>query len=134
MWFRQVEGGFWRQSIAKARWFDCVMTELPRPIVTSSCSLTQATDYGADDGYNCLKEHILKRFGKTPWQKGFALLHSLHLGNCHPSQLLQDLRALMPDGEDEKTIFQCLFLERLPSSISCPPVPPTLTKWRSLPI
>ena len=67
-----------------------------------------------------MKEHILKQYGKTPWQKGFALLHAPHLGDRRTSQLLQDLRALKPDVDFGKTIFECLFLERLPSSMSDP--------------
>ena len=120
MWFEQVEAGFRRQNVARERWYDCTMTELPRAVVTASRSVIRDCGYGERDGYQAMKEHILKQYGKTPWQKGFALLHAPHLGDCRPSQLLQDLRALKPDVDFGKTIFECLFLERLPSSMSDP--------------
>jgi hypothetical protein len=120
MWFMQVEAGFRRQNVGRERWYDCIMTELPRAVVTSSRSVIQDCGFGENNGYQLLKRHILKQFGKTPWQKGFALLHSPHLGDRRPSQLLQDLRALKPDGDFGKTIFECMFLERLPASMSDP--------------
>jgi hypothetical protein len=46
------------------------------------------------------------------------LLDSLGLGDRRPSQLLQDLRALLPAEEVEGTIFQCIFLKRLPVAMS----------------
>ena len=96
------------------------MTELPRAIVTSRRSVIQDCGFGKHNRYQRLKDYILKQFGKTPWQKGFALLHAPHLGDRRPSQLLQDLRALRPDGDFGKTIFKCMFLERLPASMSDP--------------
>ena len=40
MWFMQVEAGFRRQNVGLERWYDCVMTELPRAVVTSSRTVT----------------------------------------------------------------------------------------------
>jgi hypothetical protein len=120
MWFMQVEAGFRRQNVSRDRWYDCVMPELPRTVVTSSRSVIQDCGFGERNGYQLLKDHILKQCGKTPWQKGFALLHAPQLDDRRPSQLLQDLRALKPDGDFGKTIFECMFLSRLPTSMSDP--------------
>jgi hypothetical protein len=46
------------------------------------------------------------------------LLDHPGLSDRRPSQLLQDMRALLPDKEVEGVLFQCLFLKRLPTSMS----------------
>ena len=42
MWFEQVKAYFQRQSVGQERWYDCIMTELLRTVVTSSRSFKTA--------------------------------------------------------------------------------------------
>ena len=49
---------------------------------------------------------------------GYALLDAPGIGDRRPSQLLQDLRALLLAGEPEGTLFQCVFLKRLSGTMS----------------
>ncbi len=41
-----------------------------------------------------------------------------NLGDRWPSQLLQDMRALLPEKEPEGFLFSCLFLKRLPTTMA----------------
>ncbi len=41
-----------------------------------------------------------------------------NLGDRRPSQLLQDMRALLPEKEPEGILFSCLFLKRLPTTMA----------------
>ena len=48
----------------------------------------------------------------------YSLLESPGLGDRRPSQLLQDMRALLPEKEPEGAIFTGLFLKRLPTTMA----------------
>jgi hypothetical protein len=45
-------------------------------------------------------------------------LDCANLGDRRPSQLLQDMRALLPEKEPEGVLFSCLFLKRLPTAMA----------------
>jgi len=81
-------------------------------------SLLLSVNFIDNDAYERLKAHLCKNIGKSKWQLGYALLDSPGLGDRRPSQLLQDLRALLPPEEVEGTLFQCIFLKKLPSAMS----------------
>ncbi len=70
------------------------------------------------DAYERLKDHLCRNYSKSKWQQGYALLDHPGLGDRRPSQLLQDMRALLPEKEAEGVLFQCLFLKRLPTTMS----------------
>jgi hypothetical protein len=87
--------------------------------VSLSCrSLLLSINFEDKDAYERLKEHLCKNYSKSKWQQGYSLLDHPGLGDRRPSQLLQDMRALLPDKEVEGVLFQCLFLKRLPTPMS----------------
>ena len=83
-----------------------------------SCrSLLLSIKYEDPECYNKLKAHLVRSFGRSEWQMGYALLDMPGLGDRRPSQLLQDMRASLPPDEPEGVLFKCLFLKRLPTSM-----------------
>jgi len=119
LWFRQCESAFRRSgTVSSGVKFDHVVCKLPNAVSLSCRSLLLAINPEDKDGYERLKAHLCKAYGKTKWQLGYALLDAPGIGDRRPSQLLQDLRALLPAGEPEGTIFQCVFLKRLSGSMS----------------
>jgi hypothetical protein len=95
-----------------------VVGKLPNAVSLSCRSLLLSINFEDKDAYERLKEHLCKNYSKSKWQQGYALLDHPGLGDCRPSQLLQDMRALLPEKEAEGVLFQCLFLKRLPTSMS----------------
>jgi len=119
LWFRQCESAFRRAgTVSSGVKFDHVVGKLPNAVSLSCRSLLLDINFEDKDAYERLKAHLCRSYGKTKWQLGYALLDSPGLGDRRPSQMLQDMRALMPPNCVEDTIFQCLFLKRLPSSTS----------------
>ncbi len=119
LWFRQCESAFRRSNTtASGVKFDHIVGKLPNAVSLSCRSLLLSINFEDKDAYERLKAHLCKNFGKSKWQLGYALLDSPGLGDRRPSQLLQDLRALLPPEEVEGTLFQCIFLKKLPSAMS----------------
>jgi hypothetical protein len=119
LWFRQCESAFRRAgTISSGVKFDHVVGKLPNAISLSCRSLLLSINFEDKDAYERLKEHLCKNYSKSKWQQGYALLDHPGLGDRRPSQLLQDMRALLPEKEAEGVLFQCLFLKRLPTSMS----------------
>ncbi len=114
LWFRQCESAFRRHgaNISSGVKFDHVVGKLPNAVSLSCRSLLLDINFEDADAYERLKAHLCKNFGKSKWQMGYALLDSPGLGDRRPSQLLQDMRAMLPPNEAEGTIFQCLFLKK----------------------
>jgi hypothetical protein len=119
LWFRQCELAFRRANTTSSGVkFDHIVGKLPNAVSLSCRSLLLSINFEDKDAYERLKAHLCKNFGKSKWQMGYALLDSPGLGDRRPTQLLQDLRALLPVGEAEGTLFQCVFLKRLPAAMS----------------
>jgi len=119
LWFRQCESAFRRAGTVSAGVkFDHVVGKLPNAVSLSCRSLLLSIDFEDKDCYDRLKNHLCKNFGKSKWQQGYALLDCANLGDRRPSQLLQDMRALLPEKEPEGVLFSCLFLKRLPTTMA----------------
>jgi hypothetical protein len=119
LWFRQCESAFRRSgTVSSGVKFDHIVGKLPNAVSLSCRSLLLSINFEDKDAYERLKSHLCKNYGKSKWQMGYSLLDSPGLGDRRPSQLLQDLRAMLPPGEEEGTIFQCIFLKRLPATMS----------------
>ena len=71
--------------------------------------ITPATE----DAYEQLKEQLTVNFGKTRWQRGFALLDHPDLGDRRPSAMMTEMLALLPAGTVPELLFFCHFLRRL---------------------
>jgi hypothetical protein len=72
-----------------------------------------------ENPYEQLRDYLCRCFGRTKWQLAAALLDSPPLGDRKPTRMLQDMRALLPEDEIERgegTVFQLLFLRRLPEA------------------
>jgi hypothetical protein len=119
LWFRQCESAFRRAgTVSSGVKFDHVVGKLPNAVSLSCRSLLLSINFEDKDAYERLKEHLCKNYSKSKWQQGYALLDHPGLGDRRPSQLLQDMRALLPEKEAEGVLFQCLFLKRLPTPMS----------------
>jgi hypothetical protein len=118
MWFFQAECAFNRSRItASYTKFEHVVMRLPEAVVVSVRSLLLGMDPTAADAYEQLKAQLSSSYGKTRWQRGFALLDHPELGDRRPSHMMAEMLALLPPGGVADTLFLCLFLRRLPASM-----------------
>jgi hypothetical protein len=64
-----------------------------------------------------LKQWLVQSFGPTMWQLCNKLIEHPGLGDGRPSQLMNEMQALLPLGEPAGLLFQALYLRRLPLSM-----------------
>jgi hypothetical protein len=120
LWFKQCEAVFASAGIVEQEHkFNAIVGKLPPAVAVSCRSLLMEIDPAYDeDPYKRLRAHMLLCFGRTDWQLAFALMDSPSLGDRRPSQMLQDMRALLPRGEQEGKFFQAHFIRRLPAKVA----------------
>jgi hypothetical protein len=54
-------------------------------------SLLQRIDDTTQDAYEQLKAGLLHKYGKSKWQRGFAIIDHPNIGDRRPSQLMSGL-------------------------------------------
>jgi len=117
-WFDAAEAQFRRGGVTDSRAkADFVLTALPALLIRSIRDILR--DPRADDTtiYYRLKERLLRRFAPSKWQQVYQLIDHPGAGDLRPSQLLDNMLALLPPGEPPGLLFQGLFLRRLPAEI-----------------
>jgi len=119
MWFSQTEAVFRRSNVtASFTKYDHVLMKLPEAVVVSVRNLVAAVRPTDPDPYEKLKARLTASYAKTRWQQVFALLRHPDIGDRRPSQLMNEMLALLPAGENgDSTLFLGLFLLRLPVSM-----------------
>jgi hypothetical protein len=118
VWFLQTEAEFGRARIVVSRTkYQYVLPRLPEAVAVSMRSLLQRIDNDTQDAYEQLKAGLLHKYGKSKWQRGFAIIDHPDIGDRRPSQLMSDMLALLPAENVPDTLFLCHFLRRLPVSM-----------------
>ena len=92
-----------------------VVGSLPHEVMRACADLVETTP--AEDPYTQLKDRLLAAHQLTPYQRGEKLLDLPMLGANKPSELMNQMLELCPKGEETGTLFQCLFLRRLPADL-----------------
>jgi len=119
MWFSQAEAVFRRSNITVSfTKYDHVLMKLPEAVVVSVRNLVASVQPTDTDAYERLKDRLTSSYSKSKWQQVFSLIKHPDLGDRRPSQMMNEMLALLPDGENgDSTIFLGLFLLRLPVSM-----------------
>ncbi len=118
MWFFQAEAAFRHARITASQTkFDHVVMRLPETVSIALRSLLLSVNDDTVDPYGMLKEKLVTTYGKTKWQRAFALLDHPDLGDRRPSSMMAEMLALLPANSRPDTLFLALFLRRLPPSM-----------------
>jgi len=119
MWFAQAEAVFCRSNVTVSfTKYDHVLMKLPEAVVVSVRNLVASIRPTDTDAYERLKDRLTASYSKSKWQQVFSLLKHPDLGDRQPSQMMNEMLALLPDDDDgDSTIFLGLFLRRLPISM-----------------
>ena len=96
--------------------FDHVMAVLPQNLLPALRDLLP-TIQEQNDPYELLKQRLVQSFGPTTWQLCNKLIDHPGLGDSRPSQLMNEMQALLPAGEPAGLLFQAMYLRRLPLSM-----------------
>ena len=116
LWFARAECLFMLRGVTTQLDRFChVVGSLPHEVMRACADLVETTP--AEDPYTQLKERLLAAHQLTPYQRGEKLLDLPSLGAGKPSELMHQMLELCPKGDETSTLFQCLFLRRLPADL-----------------
>ena len=116
-WFTLAESTFNCSEVADPRLhFNLVLPELPEEVIEQ----IRGTLHAADP-YRALKIQLLDLFTPKPLDQCQKIIHSSELGDRRPSQLMESMLALLPQG----SLMGCCSRRTL--STSCPWT--SATKW-----
>ena len=116
LWFARAECLFMLRGVTTQLDRFChVVASLPHEVMRACADLVETTP--AEDPYTQLKQRLLASHQLTPFQRGEKLLDLPMLGAAKPSELMHQMLELCPKGDETSTIFQCLFLRRLPADL-----------------
>jgi hypothetical protein len=90
---------------------------LPTEVCTNITDSLRDIDKTAADAYEQLKALLVSRNTKACWTRAFELLKYPELGDMKPTDLMRQMKALLPTDSRPCTTFMALFLLRLPSEM-----------------
>ncbi len=115
IWFAQAEAQFnIRNIIADDTKYYYVVSALDQATAKRIIDLLSAPP--ANDKYNALKTRLTDTYSLSEFERGSQLLHLPDLGDSKPSQLMDNMLALL-GTHAPCFLFRSLFLERLPEDI-----------------
>jgi len=116
-WFTLAESSFAQQHVTDSRMkFNLVVLALNDEQVRRVAAITENPEVYADP-YNAIKERLLEIFQPSKWANVHTLLTFKELGGMQPSALMDEMIALLPEGEVPGAIFKGIFLARLPQDM-----------------
>ena len=116
LWFARAECLFMLRGVTTQLDRFChVVGSLPHEVMRACADLVETPP--AEDPYTQLKERLLAGAPADTDQCGEKLLDLPSLGANKPSELMHQMLELCPKGDETTTLFQCLFLRRLPADL-----------------
>jgi hypothetical protein len=117
-WFRKIESKFRicniRQSSTK---YDHLLSALPTDICSSINDSLAEIDENAADAYDQLKALLMSRYTMDRWARSFELNKFPEIGDMKPSEMMRQMKALLPPDSTAGTYFMSAFLLRLPADM-----------------
>lgn len=118
VWFRQVESAFYTRQISSQRTkYHLVLAKIPTAIVADIEDVLDGIETHEECPYDCLKEVVLKRRGKSKAKAITEVLRNVQLGDRTPSQLLRHMLSLLGGCKCDEELLRALWLERLPQYV-----------------
>ena len=115
-WFRKIESKFRicniRQSSTK---YDHLLSALPTDICRSINDSLAEIDENAADAYDQLKALLMSRYTMDRWARSFELNKFPEIGDMKPSEMMRQMKALLPPDSTAGTYFMAAFLLHLPA-------------------
>jgi hypothetical protein len=103
-----------RQSSTK---YDHLIYALPTDICSSIYDSLAEIDENAADAYKQLKALLMSRYTMDRWARAFELHKFPEIGDMKPSEMMRQIKALLPPDSNAGTYFMAAFLLRLPADM-----------------
>jgi hypothetical protein len=117
-WFRKIESKFRicniKQSLTK---YDHLLSALPTVICSSINDSLGEIDENAADAYEQLKALLMSRYTMDRWARSFELHKFPEIGDMKSSEMMRQMKALLPPDSNPGTYLLSAFLLRLPADM-----------------
>jgi hypothetical protein len=92
-----------------------LFSALPTDICSSINDSLAEINENAADAYEQLKALLMSRYTMDRWARAFELHKFPEIGDMKPSEMMQQMKALLPPDSTPGTYFMAAFLLRLPA-------------------
>lgn len=117
VWFGNAEALFATYNVVNQRTkFHLVLPQLSESTLIRVAAIVNAPHLLANP-YDALRARLLEVYEPDIWEQAANILHYRELGEMRPSQLMDELLALLPPGELPGILFKQVFMGRLPSDV-----------------
>ena len=69
------------------------------------------------DPYQAIRLRLIEVYEPDVWAQASRILHMRELGDMQPTQLMDNMLSLLPNGEQPGILFKSVFLARLPGDM-----------------
>jgi len=116
-WFALADSTFETCYVVASRMkFNLVLAALADDTLEQVRSVLHAVNTLADP-YGVLRDRLVELYTPNDLELIFRLLHAPDIGDRRPSQLMESLLAMLPQGEVDGLIFKGIFVSRLPEDL-----------------
>ena len=117
LWFAQAESQFATRGVSVSLTkYHYVVASLTMEAAGRVMGLVEAVPRGGDP-YAVLKDALLSAFSLSDYQRAEAIYSLPPLGDRRPSQLLAQIKSLMPSKHTDCLFIRHAFLSRLPEQV-----------------
>jgi len=117
IWFSHEEALFGTYHVVEERAkFNLVLPTLSEETLIRVAAIVNAPHLLAAP-YTALRARLLEVYMPDVWDQTIGLLHYRELGDMLPSQLMDEMLAILPEGEVPGLLFKTIFLNRLPADV-----------------
>ena len=117
-WFRKMESKFRICNITQSSTkYDHLLSALPTEVCSNINDSLVEIDENAADAYEQLKGLLMSRYTKDRWARAFKQHKFPEISDMKPSEMMRQMKALLPTDLTPGTYFMAAFLLRLPADI-----------------
>jgi len=117
VWFSHAEALFGTYHVVEERMkFNLVLPTLSKDTLVRVAAIVTAPHLLAEP-YTALRARLLEVYMPDVWEQTSRLLHFRELGDMQPSQLMDEMLAMLPQEEQPGLLFKRIFLDRLPDDV-----------------
>ncbi len=117
-WFIQLESKFRVCNISSSQTkFDHLLGALPTEVCSNVTDILRDIDESATSSYEQLRALLVSRYTKAHWTRAFELLKFPEIGHIKSTDLMRQMKALLPTDSRPCTVFMAMFLLLLPSEM-----------------
>jgi len=119
MWFNQAESQFHIKNISVSLTkYHHVVARIPEDVALRVANVINAiASSGSLTPYEDLKKRLMAAYTPGPYEMLDNLIHHPTLGDRRPSDMMDEMLALLPTGEKPTMLFNAHFLGRLPTEV-----------------